>query len=777
MGSSIYNNRQITMIDSDRIILGGNMTNVTNAHIIKGNVWVQSSFACFRLVCGDVIGISETLFSNYKLTYLAEEEVTITPYVFENASFRNLFRREPESLSVFYKSYFSQISTLLRIYDIYSKTASSMYSKLAIGEVKFKNISKQYSDNITDLGNFDGIKEKITLSYLDSSNDEYIRDMLKLDVNSLCELFKASPELASDFLLNSKLKSDFLISKILSFKSCLDEILNLYCGNGEKNLFTNYIKICRAIIDTKGNSDTVMMEIDKIIDEASNINNLFTEELNLSSRLPVERMTDLRDSLFNPLNNEEDQKALYNYSKEQIDNCMNEVSNLTEKLLDFAEYDSKAKEDFINSLNAYRLHQKVRFNKDVSRGFIKKFEEDFLILYEKVYLQTKIKKQLPITVILFLEYGLLSENYIEQEELLKLYHFAINNSFDSKYSIYTFRTWLDSIYNGINEPSKNELDEDYAGFVRSVKKNKSLTPEQEKEMLEDVNAKINYEINNFFKSNLRILFSSNATYCPFINEFDYSTNITGMLNTVNEIEKSMDKWLAIDYLLFYRDEIVTINHKGAYEKFNIQRQVLPNIIILPIFGQKGCMWQEIAAHSRKEPARFTLPMYKVHNDDDMLLYLFGKYKWEYTRTDLGVRWNDITVKSLTSEYNDYLMFYRKNKELNDISKNKIKDKLVACRNNLSEVFINDYVQYIRFESNSSPRLNKVAREILAMYCPFKKELRNKLSVNPMFEHYMMRIDTKFAAKQKELTNRIIKFEKEGSEIPESVKDYVKVLDM
>lgn len=777
MGSSHYNNRQNTLIEADRIIFGTRLNNDVNAMILKGSVWVQTPFAGFRLTCGEILGLSDKLFSNYSMTYTAEDDVNIYPFVLDKKSYKPLFKKEPQFIVSFYKSYMTQLQIMLKLYDLYAKTTSAMYSKLVIGDAKFQNLSKNFTENIIPLGNYEQIKERISKNYLENSEDEYLRDFLRIDLYPFCIMVKDCPEFASEVLLLAKEKSDLLYDKINEFKKCLDEIIALYCGSGEKNLFTNYYKLCMAIIDTKGNSDIAIAELDKIINDALNLTTLFKDEFNLSCPIETERLNDMRNSLFNPMASKEEQKALYSYSKEQIENCLNAVNNLTEFLLDFAEYGDGPKNDFINSLNAYRLQQKTRFNKDVSRGFIKRFEDDYLNLYERVYLQTKIKQETPMPVLLFLDYGLLSEKYIEQEELFKLFHFAKNNSFESKYNIYTFRTWLDTIYNGTNKPSKNELDEDYEDFVRNIKKTRSLSQEEEKQMLEDVDAKIDYEIKHFFKSNMRYLFASNATYCPFVNEFDYSKNITTMLNTVNEIERAIDKWLAIDYMLFYRDELVCVNHLGKIEKFNIQTEVLPNMIILPIFGQKGCMWQEIASRSRREPARMTIPMYKVQNDDEMILEMFGKYKWEYVRTEMGARWNDITYKSLTSEYSDYILFFKKNKDLSDITKNKIKERLVSARNSISEVFTYDYIQYIRFEAAGSPRLNKVSRDILARYCPLKADMRAKLEINPMFEREMNSVNAKLMQKKKEVNNKLIKLVKEGTEIPSSVKDYVKVLEM
>lgn len=777
MGNSLYNNKQITVADADRIIMGPRFLNDTNAHILKGSVWVQAPFAGFRLICGEILGISEELFKNYSYTYTAEDEVTINPFVLESPSYNELFKNEPQFINVFVSSYISQTKKYLKLYDAYHEAAFSLYTCLNNGILRFNDIFSTDSPIKSLKPHLSEFQSRISNLCFSDFEISYIKEITDISLPEFCELFADSSSVVSSFIINSKKITDTIPERLTGMKECIDRMATLYCADSDNSLFANYIKLFNTSNNSHIHFDSIINELDSIIDEMSNLNNLYTEEFNIHAFTDINNLKSLRNSLYIPLNSREDKSALTGYSKEQIDNCMGAITNLTEFLLVFAEYDDRKKTEFYNSLNAYRLHQKSRFKQDISRGFIKKFEDEYVNLYESVYLQTKIKEETPMPVILFLDYGLISENYIDNSELLKLFHFAKNNSFESKYPVYSFRTWLDTIYSGKNEPSKSELDEDYSEYVRNIKKSRGLTEDEEKVMLEDIDAKIHYETVNFFKSNLRFLFSSNATFCPFINEFDYSKNITDMLNTVNEIEKSMDKWLAFDYMLFYRDEILSINYKGINEKTLVRKEILPNIIIMPIFGQKGCMWQELANRSHKEPARFTLPLYKSKSDDDLILPVLGKYKWEYARTDMGIRWNDISVKSLTSEYYDYLMFFKKNRDLSDIAKNKIKDRMVAFRNNISEVFVFDYVQYIHYETGGSPRLNKPSREILSKYCPLKKELRQRLSSNPLFENEMHYLTVQINNKINELNVKIKKYEKEGIPVPDIMKEYARDLNL
>ena len=45
--------------------------------------------------------------------------------------------------------------------------------------------------------------------------------------------------------------------------------------------------------------------------------------------------------------------------------------------------------------------------------------------------------------------------------------------------------------------------------------------------------------------------------------------------------------------------------------------------------------------------------------DDEIMDNVGRYRWEMCRKLQGVRWNDISEHSLTSEYYDYIQYYKR----------------------------------------------------------------------------------------------------------------------
>ena len=150
--------------------------------------------------------------------------------------------------------------------------------------------------------------------------------------------------------------------------------------------------------------------------------------------------------------------------------------------------------------------------------------------------------------------------------------------------------------------------------------------------------------------------------------------------------------------------------------------------------------------------------------------MFGRFRWELCRCIQGMAWNDIKLKSLTSEYMDYIQFYRKNHDLSDEAREKVKLQIQKGRNNSREIFLIDYEAWIKSEANGALKINKVARELLATYCPFEKSIREKLSAQRPYEVAMARGKRNALKKKQELELKIRTIQKTTSEIPEEIME-------
>src|SRR5699024_7999213 len=148
-------------------------------------------------------------------------------------------------------------------------------------------------------------------------------------------------------------------------------------------------------------------------------------------------------------------------------------------------------------------------------------------------------------------------------------------------------------------------------------------------------------------------------------------------------------------------------------------------------GVNSVMWQEIDGKKRDTSGRFLFPIFNEGDLEDMFIKALGRFRFELCRTIQGTAWNNIKEKSLTSEYVDYIQFYRKNRELSEEKREKIKIQIQKARNNMREVFLIDYTLWIKNESQGSIKLNKLAREILSTYCPFGKPIRERIRLQPL----------------------------------------------
>ena len=76
--------------------------------------------------------------------------------------------------------------------------------------------------------------------------------------------------------------------------------------------------------------------------------------------------------------------------------------------------------------------------------------------------------------------------------------------------------------------------------------------------------------------------------------------------------------------------------------------------------------------------------------------------------------------------------------------------------------------YMKYEVAGSLRLNKITRGILATYCAFSKDIRNKLKDNPQYKDVIAKYESNIATQQSLVNNVIKKIQTQGFDIPEEV---------
>lgn len=406
-----------------------------------------------------------------------------------------------------------------------------------------------------------------------------------------------------------------------------------------------------------------------------------------------------------------------------------------------------------------------RLRRSLADGFYQLYE----IIFKKTYGMPEDEIALPIR--LFLNYGFIDETLISRSQLLELekLELAPVTTDAEGCHIFTIREWLTWVYEGKREPSKNEFDQEYSEMLREMRKSGQINEEEEKEKFKDYNERLHYEIQNLFRYNHRLVSGQLSIFVPFLYEDLLSGGPERAFLSKQMVQENLDKLRALDFSLFYR-EFLYMNKELGIEKEYRMAEILPDIILLPTMGSKSLLWQDISCRRRDTPGRFLLPLFAEVSLADLLIRVCGRYRWELCRTIQGAAWNNIQIKSLTSEYTDYLMYYKKNRDISEERKERVKAQLQKGKNNYREVFAMDYEVWMKNESAGAMKLNKVAREIMATYCPFNLKIRTQLMQQPAFEDAMARFRRENARKLRETELRHHALTKNGIELPKELLD-------
>lgn len=451
------------------------------------------------------------------------------------------------------------------------------------------------------------------------------------------------------------------------------------------------------------------------------------------------------------------------------------LSDSLNKLLTVANEDDEFVSLFVKDFLTYKgLPDKTINNSSVTQ-LRRKLTEDFHQLYANLALKYVTGENTSDIVKLFLTFGYIDEDLAGKENAEELYKLLSADISSESEQIYTFIDWLQAIYDGKKEPGRNEFDMDYTDYLHSERVANKITAQEEKNLLNNSKAKVEYELKNFFPTTNKITFGHISTYCPFFSSHNLIDGLGKGLLSVTKLIQQRDNIRNIDYQLFFKEVVYTNPAIGVNAEF-LHKEILPDIILMPNYGSRGVMWQEVEGKKRATPCRMVLPIFTPENLRVMFLRLCGEYRWEMCKRIHGSHWNDPSSNSLTADYFDYIQFYRKNNDLSADAKEKVKLLITKARNSVKEAFVLDYIVWVAYESEGSPRLNKVARNILFNHCPFPGEIRKKLTANPIYLSVITRHTSKYEQLSHRMNNLCTKITNSGKELPDEFKQEIQFFD-
>ncbi|MBN2532253.1 MAG: hypothetical protein JXB88_05150 [Spirochaetales bacterium] len=137
---------------------------------------------------------------------------------------------------------------------------------------------------------------------------------------------------------------------------------------------------------------------------------------------------------------------------------------------------------------------------------------------------------------------------------------------------------------------------------------------------------------------------------------------------------------------------------------NQTTRIIPNILILPNFGEKGICWEPFERKNRSSSrGRVAIPLYPK-NLHIAVISACADLRWQVAKEKALHYWME---EGITGNYYQWFQ----NQKL---------------RGDVKEYFINDYILWITRESEGTQKLDRTVRGIFWRLMPFPQELKDKL---------------------------------------------------
>ena len=726
--------------------------------VVKGRVLVYN--AGTKIICGpgSFLGVSDLVQGRYGASYYVAEDAQIYPIKAKSMDdIEEIMENKNDYRGSIVMALSRQIVELYKVYTVLEKGAVSLKRFMEECYESYQEIAKKNSMAITKLA---GVEEVGDLELSDEIEAaKYYIECATLPLDTQKKYYSHGNRIALHHLEEQLQIIDCFYEQCEMLAAYIQDLFKSVADSNENCLYNIVAEMALEMKKSKLDMHLVMKLIHSIKEKAKEVENFLMSKTGKKISVDKEKMEQVYELITSGLDEEEEESSdevsaetAIKYAGVNTEEIEKELAGSLSKILAYSQLPAETCEKFQQHVVSFiNMHDKSSTDDD-ARKIRKNVTNGFYEVYEAVFLRDHKEKSNNRLIDLFLSYGFVDERLLTKEQMIELYCLEDHNDEQGPCKVYTIKQWLTAVLEGKKEPSKSEFDLDYEANLREMKKSGQITEDEMKAARTDLMKKFKYEVENLFRYNNKIVSGQVSIFVPILYKDVFMGHLDQSLMTTNKANHIMKKIVAVDYSLFYREAMLNSPEDGI-EKEYIQKEVYPDIILLPTYGSNGAMWQEIEGRKRVSSGRFLFPIFSENDMEDIFIRICGRFRWELCRTIQGITWNDVKYKSLTSEYVDYIQFYRKNRDLSEEKKEKLKMQIQKGRGNTREVFVIDYVLWIRNECTGSLRLNKVAREVLATYCPFRKEIRDRVKSQPMFEAAMTKFNRERQKKVKDLDLR------------------------
>lgn len=733
---------------------------MTAVHLItSGSVAAEYPGGTYLLRKGDVIGICEVCSEVHFLGYTATEETAILTYPVSNMeSFGDMLQKHPDVAKVFMLSLFRQINTLLEQVSISEMNCATLHQNLMADYEKYNSLCARYRVSPRSLEGIQDIAAYIVEEDPDIWLNSYYLGLQNVYAGGAGKLLAQEPGLSQGMLRKGSLDFRKTYTLLDEQNNYSVQILQYYFNGSGNDLFDFYTSLYYQLGANSEDAASLSSDIERMITHFEG--NPALDANQVAQRIDRFRSKASVTSVPEPAEDQKDDAL--------STSIMTELAGSLNTILEYVEPDFKEAESFRQHVNAYKKLEDINAMDDVTGRLRKQLTAEFNSLYSAVFERSVSTPYMPTPVKMFLYFGYVDEELAGASNCVTLYNLTFGIEDQSQFGVYTLYHWLNAIYNGEKPPSRNEFDEDYTDYLHKQKAQGNITASQMSSMEKDPMTRVKFELENMFPSVNKVTFGRISTFCPLFTADNVLKDLKSSFVTVTQISKALESIRSIDFSAFFR-ESMDFDNMDTMGKEIVHLEYLPDVILAPNVGIRGVMWQEIEGKKRNSPGRMVFSIFHMEDITTSMVRLTGEFRWEMCKRIQGPRWNDVSERSLTSEYFDYIQFYRKNHELSGEAKERVRVSLQRAKNSFKEMFVRDYIIWVLFEGNNSPRLNKVARKILFTYCPFPASLGASLAQNPLYSELLERQKILASQRVHHLEVLAQKIKNTGAKIPQTLE--------
>lgn len=729
------------------------------ALVLKGRVTVQTDGIKLTIGSGNFLGMCDTETKEHSFTYTALDDLVLYGLPvgdFEQACL--LLDEKTQYRGLLVTSFNFFISDLNKIYHKLKEEA----------EIANDFIFRMYEEYTTAVKASGLMPEKISsIERIEQQEQEevslhprleYCLECTKIPVEAQRNFYSGSYYVAKEQYADQCQVIPTLLKGCRSYGDWLSRVFRIMIMD-EKNLFSLIGKMALAMRKAGQDDSKLSSMLDELLQKINEVEKILVDVVGVTPNLDRDRMEKVYFALLS-----DDVGSITTNEKEDI-SVLN--SSLTQ-ILEYAPIHMKVAGEFGEAVEEF-LSLRDKFARVPEAAAVrKKLTAGFFEIYEAVVKKSFEDTNPPLAVKLFLRYGYVSEELLTADQLRTLVSLPDIDNEALECKVYTMPMWLKEIYDGRKNPSKDEFDTDYEEYLRKEAATGKRDKKSAQDAFENPEERLHFEVDKLMRYADRVVNGNISAFVPVLCSEGLYNKLENAVVTGAAINSEVHKLEKIDYSIFYREKITAYEAVEITNFTNIERYA-PDFILFPVYGRNSVMWQDIEGRKKQTHARILMPALLEQDLGQEILKMMAHFRWEKCRTDMGAQWNNYRYPSLTSEYTDYLQFYKKNSDLTPEKKEKVKAQLQQCNSKHREVFAKDYQDWVLREAVGAMRLNRISRGILFTYCPFTSEVAQGLLVQNSYQEAARRYTTEKRKQEQLLTVVERKFEKNGIDLPEEIK--------